>query len=149
MTSYLIDVNVWVALTWGLHTHHESAKHWNEKRLDARLLFCRFTMLGLLRLLTTKALMAESTLSLTEALQVYDEWLDDPRVEFLHEPRGVNRTFRKALGHFGQQQAPKTIADCYIAALAESADAHLVTFDRALASFGKRHNVDVELLKPE
>jgi predicted nucleic acid-binding protein len=28
MTSYLIDINVWLAMTWNLHPQHASASGW-------------------------------------------------------------------------------------------------------------------------
>lgn len=115
MTSYLIDINVWLALSWTL----------------------------------PRSIMGDQTHSITEALRVYDEWLRDLRVEFRHESFGTSRAFRSALSHTGHQQAPKAIADCYLAAFAQNADATLVTFDRALAQLGKRLNLDVELLQAD
>jgi hypothetical protein len=42
-TSYWIHGSVWLALTWDRHPQHVPAD-------AAAVLFCRFTMLGLLRL---------------------------------------------------------------------------------------------------
>ena len=48
------DINVWVALTYERHVHHLLAHDWlADASDDVRLLFCRFTQLGLLRLLVT------------------------------------------------------------------------------------------------
>ena len=48
------DINVWVALTYEGHVHHLVAHDWlADAGDDVRLLFCRFTQLGLLRLLVT------------------------------------------------------------------------------------------------
>ena len=47
------DVNVWMALLWGQHIHAEPAKEWFEQAAEQQFLFCRFTQLGVLRLLTT------------------------------------------------------------------------------------------------
>jgi hypothetical protein len=44
MTSYLIDINVWLALTWDQHPQHVPALHWYDTIDDSALLFCRFTM---------------------------------------------------------------------------------------------------------
>jgi len=49
-----------VALTYEGHVHHGIAAEWFGTRSSgATLTFCRFTQLGLLRLLTAKAVMGE------------------------------------------------------------------------------------------
>ena len=93
--------------------------------------------------------MGDQTHSITEALRVYDEWLRDLRVEFRHESFGTSRALRSALSHTGHQQAPKAIADCYLAAFAKNTGTTLVTFDRALAELAKTFNLDVELLQAD
>ncbi len=131
MTSFLFpDINVWVALTHGRHVHHTVARDWfNELDADARLCFCRFTQLGLLRLLTAKAVMGDEVLQQPEAWAIYDSWMQDDRVDALEEPPGLDRRFRARTRL--KQAAPKTWADAYLAAFAESAQLTLVTFDRA------------------
>ena len=61
---WLADSNVWLALTWDRHPQHSQAARWFDSVGDAALLFCRFTMLGLLRLLTNRQVMGDSTASL-------------------------------------------------------------------------------------
>jgi predicted nucleic acid-binding protein len=56
MTSYLVDINVWLALTWDQHPQHAPASDWYRSIDDVMLLFCRFTMLGFLRLLSPTAI---------------------------------------------------------------------------------------------
>jgi len=71
------DVNVWIALTHSGHVHQTVARRWLEG-LDgqARLCFCRFTQLSLLRLLTTEALMGKGeVMSQAQAWKAYDRWL--------------------------------------------------------------------------
>src|SRR5208283_4008130 len=87
MTSFLIDINVWLALTWDLHPQHVPAARWYASLDDSALLFCRFTMLGFLRLLTDRQVMGDSTTTVAGALQLYDRWRQDPRVEMAAEPR--------------------------------------------------------------
>jgi hypothetical protein len=45
-------LNVWVALAYEGHQHHESATAWFAKLNEETVYFCRFIQLGLLRLLT-------------------------------------------------------------------------------------------------
>jgi uncharacterized protein len=148
MTSYLIDINVWLALTWDHHPQYASAFRWYSSIDDSRLLFCRFTMLGFLRLLTNRQVMGDSTTTVAGALQLYDRWLQDPRVELAPELRGTEELFRQVLASHSHQPATKAIADCYLTGFAESSGAHLVTFDRSLAANARLRQVPVALLEP-
>jgi hypothetical protein len=148
MTSYLIDINVWLALTWDQHPQHAPASRWYESLDDSKLLFCRFTMLGFLRLLTNQQVMGDSTTTLAEALQLYDRWTEDPRVEIAAELSGTEALFRQATVPYSLQPATKAIADCYLVGFAESSSAHLVTFDRGLTATARFRHVPVALLLP-
>ena len=127
-----LDINVWLALSWGRHSHAEAAREWFEKREDERFLFCRFTQLGLLRLLTTPAVMGKDVQSMPRAWQAYDEWLTDERIAFLEEPAGLEHRFRSFAR--SPHAAPKLWADAYLAAFASSAGLRLVTFDKGFRS---------------
>lgn len=148
MISYLIDINVWLAMTWDQHPQHATAVRWHNGLKDAALLFCRFTMLGFLRLLTNEKVMGDSIVTVNGALELYDRWKQDPRVELALEPRGTEAHFRQAVGRFGRLPATKAIADCYLVGFAEAAGARLVTFDRGLAESARRRRVPVTLIHP-
>jgi len=147
MTSYLIDVNVWLAISWNQHPQHAAALRWYNSVHQAALLFCRFTMLGFLRLLTNRTVMGDSTFALGNALQIFDRWNEDPRVTMAAEPHGAETLFRLAITPFLLQPATKAIADCYLVAFAEAAGAHLVTFDKGLAATAKFREVPAILIK--
>jgi toxin-antitoxin system PIN domain toxin len=144
----LIDINVWLALTWDRHPQHIPASRWYGSLDDAALLFCRFTMLGFLRLLTNRKVMGGSATTLAGALQLYDRWAQDPRVELAPEPRGAETLFRQAMAPFALQPATKAVADCYLIGFAEAAGAQVVTFDRGLAATARFRHVPVALLEP-
>ena len=140
MTSFFPDLNVWLALSVAGHSH--SADAWRWLRLipaETRVIFSRYTQVGLLRLLTNQAAMGEQTLTLERAWSVYDRWLDDPRVELYPEPRGLDETFRKATAPFAAQPASKWVGDCFLLAYARESNAALVTFDRALLDLARKH----------
>lgn len=134
-SSFLFpDLNVWLALSYQRHVHHPAARAWFERlENDAHACFCRLTQIGLLRLLTTDAVMGkDEVLSQAAAWRVYDRWLEDDRVLFLEETRNLETRFR-ALSH-EQRSAPKDWSDSYLCAFAETAGLRLVTFDRALST---------------
>jgi toxin-antitoxin system PIN domain toxin len=128
------DVNVWIALTYDGHVHHRAATKWFQSLgTNARLFFCRVTQLGLLRLLTTEAVMGkEEVLSQAEAWDAYNQWLLDERVTFLAEPPGIEESFRASSR--SARPSPKDWADSYLVAFAATSNLTLVTFDRALKS---------------
>jgi toxin-antitoxin system PIN domain toxin len=137
-SSLFPDVNVWMALTYNGHIHHRVATEWFESLgASTRLFFCRLTQLGLLRLLTTEAVMGEEeVMSQAGAWEAYDRWLQDDRVAFLNEPPGIEEAFRA--GSRSPRPSPKDWADSYLAAFAVTANLSLVTFDRALKSKAER-----------
>jgi toxin-antitoxin system PIN domain toxin len=140
MTLFFPDLNVWLALSVASHSHHAEAWHW--LRLlprEVRLIFARYTQVGLLRLLTNQAVMDEQTLSLGQAWSVYERWISDPRVEFYPEPRGMDAAFREATAPLAAKPASKWVGDCYLLAYAQESQATLVTFDRPLVQFARKH----------
>ena len=138
-TSFLFpDINVWLALTYERHVHHAIARRWFETVGEgARLFFCRFTQLGLLRLLSSEGVMGEDEAMGQEAAwRAYDRWLEDERVGLLDEPADLERHFRSLtrLRH----PAPKDWADSYLAAFAMMSHLTLVSFDGALTGKSAR-----------
>ena len=129
-TSLFPDINVWVALTYEGHAHHSNAAEWFATLSDATFVFCRFTQLGLLRLLTAEAVMSDEVMTQPQAWAAYDRWLQDPRVELVDEPAEIETRFR-ALTRL-RQPATKDWADSYLAAFATAGQLTLVTFDRGL-----------------
>lgn len=137
------DINVWVALSYDRHVHHDIARRWFESLAPlARLFFCRFTQLGLLRLLTASAVMGpDQVRSQQEAWRTYDRWLHNGRIEFLEEPAEIESRFRALT--YSSHATPKDWADSYLFAFAETADLRLVTFDQAL----RQKSANILLLK--
>jgi hypothetical protein len=139
MTSFFPDLNVWLALSDGGHSHYVIARVWvNSLAPDDRLIFSRYTQIGLLRLLTNKAVMGDQTLTLGQAWAVYDRWLEDPRVEFCPEPRQAESRFRQATEPFAAKPASKWVGDCWLLAFAQATHSRLVTFDQALCDFARK-----------
>ena len=141
MISFFPDLNVWLAVADSGHQHSREA--WNWMRLvpgNARIVFSRYTQIGLLRLLTNSAVMGDRTLVLGEAWNAYDRMIEDPRVVFYPEARGVDDVFRKTTAAFAKQQAAKWVGDCWLLANAKAMSATLVTFDRTLFALSRRQN---------
>ncbi len=139
MTLYFPDLNIWLALSDVENSHSVIAWAWiNGLEPDDRLIFSRYTQIGLLRLLTNSTVMGNQTLTLREAWDVYDRWLADPSVEFRPDPELVDESFRLVTEPFASKAASKWIGDCWLLAFARTTQSHLVTFDRALFEFANK-----------
>lgn len=131
-TSNFLDATVWLALIWERHEHAELARAWFDRSADGRVLFCRFTQLTVLRLLTTTAVMGGDVQTMRGAWAIWDKIASDERVGFLPEPDDLEPRLRK---HTRLASAsPKVWADAYLLAFAQACSLALVTFDRALGS---------------
>jgi uncharacterized protein len=130
------DVNVWIALAHEIHPHHPIARRWEQSLPnDAVLCFCRFTQLGLLRLLTNASAMSDDVMTQAEAWKVFDKFLSTSSAKLIEEPSGIDPLFRRLTDR--KEVSTKQWADAYLAAFAEAAKITMVTFDHALAKQAK------------
>lgn len=125
------DLNVWLPLVVDPHVHRECALEWWRNEPEG-IAFSRFTQIGLLRLLTTAAVMNGRPLTMSQAWRVYDRLRADGRVSLLSEPEAIEPVFRRqaSAGHV----SPKQWADAYLLAFTQRVGGRLVTFDQALAA---------------
>lgn len=135
MSLVFPDVNVLLALSIE-HVHQGSALDW-WRREPGTIGFCRFTQLGLLRLLTTPAVMGGKPLSMHVAWKTYDQLLGDERVRFVTEPESIESDLRRFSS--AASASPKLLADAYLLAFAAQLGGVLATFDRALAHRAARN----------
>lgn len=139
MTSFFPDLTVWLALSVTAYSHSSDAWRWmNLLSPEAILIFSRYTHIGLLRLLRNQSVMGEQTLTLGKAWAVYDRWLEDPRIEFYPEPRGIDAAFRATTEPFAGRHASKWLVDCYLLAYAKHSQATLITFDTTLHALARK-----------
>jgi uncharacterized protein len=133
-TLNFLDANVWLALLWSRHVHSETATSWFERAGEEQFLFCRFTQITVLRLLTTEKIMGKDAKTMAEAWSLWDRIWADSRIVFFPEPEDLEKEFRSRSRL--STRSPKVWADAYLLAFASVADLKLVTFDRALKSRG-------------
>lgn len=138
---HLLDINVWLALAFVAHEHHQSAKSWFDGLPeDLRCFFCRYTQQGFLRLANNPSAFPGIAVSQSEAWTMYDLFLDDPRVEFADEPPTLEPTWRHSTQR--QEFSTKVWGDAYLAAFAQAADLELVTFDKGFVQYKNlRHTI--------
>lgn len=129
------DVNVWMALLWGRHIHAERARQWFDQAAEEQFVFCRFTQISVLRLLTTAAIMGQDVQTMRGAWRLWDRVTEDDRITFVPEPDELERAFRAASRL--TSPSPKVWADAYLLGFAAAANLKLVSFDRALRNRGQ------------
>jgi toxin-antitoxin system PIN domain toxin len=143
----LADSNIWLALALSKHAFHAAARTWLAERASHEALFCRSTQQSLLRLLTTKAVLAPyrtPPLSNKAAWSVYERLRADERVSWADEPSTLEAHWKRFAE--GSQASPKLWMDAYLAAFALAAGHQLVTTDKAFKQF---KGLDLLVLAPK
>ena len=130
---YLADVNIWLNAVSGTQPAFETANEWLERCADGEVMFCRFTMLALLRLLTNQHAMRGLPLDAKQAWGIYQRLREDPRFGFLEEPETIEAELGRLLPERALGGADWT--DYYLTAFALSSGSTLVTFDRGFQRF--------------
>jgi len=136
VTDVLADVNVWLATLVEQHPHHEPAVRWWREEIlpeDRRVVFCRMTQLGLLRLLCNESVMGRQRKTSEEAWRIYDQVLSTRPVVFADEPAGTEE--RLAEYGRGGGSSGGFWSDAYLAAFARSAGLGFATFDRGFRRY--------------
>jgi uncharacterized protein len=134
---FLADINLWLALAFRSHIHHESGKNWFEGLPNDSCAFCRLTQQGFLRLATNPKAFGAEAVSMSDAWRMFDEFLGDPRVSFADEPANIEPLWR---GYTQRRTfSPKVWSDAYLAAFALAAGLELVSFDKGFAQFQSLH----------
>lgn len=142
MKLSLLDSNVWVALAIDRHEHHREALAWfNEVPGDRSACFCRMAQNSFLRLVSSKSIFQEDTMTNEQAIRAYRQFRLDPRVGWIDEPEGLEGKWFAAASL--RSPAPKRWMDAYLCACARLARAQLVTFD---SGFRQHESGDFELV---
>jgi toxin-antitoxin system PIN domain toxin len=129
----LLDVNVWVALSILEHPHHEQAMTYWETQAASKVVFCRATALGFVRVCSGKNAVGGRPLPLSESWRHYQNWRKDERILLLEDPSGVEMVLS---GFFENLALTNRLwTDAYLAAFAVAGDLRLVTFDKDFERF--------------
>ena len=127
------DLNLWLALVDVDHVHHPRAYLYWKSEAARDVAFCRVTMLGLLRLLTNSRVMSGSPFTPSEAWEAYHAFSALPEVCFLEDSLAAERQFE--LWSRRPDFAPHRWTDAWIASLARSSGARVVSFDGDFTAF--------------
>jgi len=129
----LLDVNVWLANGLPDHPFHPAARRYWEHEAAPRIVFCRITCLGLLRLLTTPAAMQGTPFTVPQAWAAFRSVRVLSEVGFAPEPEGTESLLETwaLAGGFGWRHW----TDAYLAAFARAGGYRMVSFDGDFSRF--------------
>jgi toxin-antitoxin system PIN domain toxin len=130
----IADPNVLFPLLVRGHVAHATAFRWWEKQPNGNVGLCLLTRLAVMRLLTNRAAMNGAPISPGDTLAVWHALADDPRSLYVDTvPPSHEGCFVPLVQ--GRQPTPNLWTDAWLAALAQSLDYELTTFDRGFTSF--------------
>jgi toxin-antitoxin system PIN domain toxin len=129
----LLDASVWLPLSAAGHVHHARARQYWAHESGDQILFCRATMLALLRHLTNRRIMGMDVQSPEQAWTIYERWRQVPDVLYASEPDGIDDRLAEWSGILKPGSGQWT--DAYLAAFAVAGGHRLVAFDRDFARF--------------
>lgn len=137
--SYLLDVNVLIALSWPEHIHHAAVRRWFAKNRTKGWATSPFVQAGFVRIVSNPVFSsrAVSAKEATEALRIS---LEDKSHRFWPDAISVPEALRlieKPIA--GHQQ----VTDAYLVALAIHNRGKLATLDRGIASMAPDGVVEV------
>ena len=132
--QYIADAHVLAPVLIAGHVHQAAATEWWEHCDDGTVGLCLPVRMALLRLLTNVRVMGSSALRPEQAWDVVGQLGGDPRIVVIDQTPQTHA--RHWQGHIeNRAPTPNLWTDAWLAALAQSADCEMVTFDRGFRSF--------------
>lgn len=142
--QYVADANVLLPVLTDGHAHHVPAIEWWDGIDDGTVGLCLPVRMALLRLLTNVRVMGSGTLRPDQAWDAVRKLLDDPRISLVDQvPQTHAKHWRANIAK--REPTSDLWTDAWLAALAQSTDCEMVTFDRGFRSFSK---LKLRLLSP-
>ena len=126
-TADLPDLNVWLALTWPDHIHHQHAVQYWEQQAADQVLFCTVTALGLVRLVCQPKLMGTAVKNAAEASALLEALCQQPGVQLAKPEHNGWEVFHQLLR--AGELPDRLCTDVHLAALAITNGWRLVSFD--------------------
>ena len=126
--TYLLDVNVLVALSWPAHQQHERALTWFGKHASQGWATCPFTQAAFVRILSNPAFSPDAVTP-REATGLLSRNVLHPRHKFWADEIGFAQAVQLFAGNLaGHQQ----VADAYLLGLAIHKKGSLATMDGSI-----------------
>jgi toxin-antitoxin system PIN domain toxin len=144
----LFDANVWIAMSFASHVHHESATElFQQTTSEHQAVFCRATQQAFLRIASNPTFLRLAhapPITNADALAALRQIMSLPSVTFRDEPPGLETIWFR----LGARNVPahNVWMDAYLAAFAMAASLPLATFDKGFKDF-EAHGLNLNLLQ--
>ena len=133
MSTYLLDINVLIALAWPVHVHHHAARRWFGASKTIAWATCPMTQTGFVRISSNPSIIRDAVRP-EAALAMLKEMTQHPAHSFWPDAVSLaapHYTFPSMLtGH-------RQITDSYLVSLAMRNKGVLATLDRGLIALDK------------
>lgn len=137
---YLLDVNVFVALTFTTHVHHRLVKEWFNSSPRLQWAICALTEAGFLRIATAPR---TGQLTMSEATTVLTQLVQHPGYHYLP----ITADWHTLCSPFFQRlYGTKQVTDAYLLGLAVRENLALVTLDKGILHLAGEYAENVLLL---
>lgn len=133
--TFLLDVNVLVALIWEQHLHHAAAREWFARQITAatnHFATCGVTQSGFVRVSSNPAVLRDAV-SVQEAAAVLGRLVELGSHRFLSDDRGF---VGNPLVPHEQLVGHRQVTDAHLIGMARHHGARLATFDLAMKQLG-------------
>jgi uncharacterized protein len=128
MSSFLLDVNVLVALSWPGHRFHDRTQRWFARNSGKGWATCPLTQAGFVRIVSNPAF-SQRAVTPRDAIRALQITVRHPRHEFwkddLNLAEAVSAFEDRLVGH-------QQITDAYLLGLAMHKKGKLATLDRSM-----------------
>ncbi len=136
--SYLLDVNILIAMAWPTHSAHEKVQEWLARHAREGWATCPLTQTGFVRILSNPAF-SPNALTPSEALALLQANVGHPAHMFWAD----ELSFIQALEPFHPGLAGhRQVTDAYLLGLAIHKKGKLTTMDRAVLALLPEKSAD-------
>ena len=127
-TTFLLDVNVLIAMSWPAHVAHEKVQQWFARHGRTGWATCPFTQTAFVRILSNPAF-SPNALRTADAFQLLESNLRHPGHKFWPDDISLLEAARSFVPQItGHQQ----VADAYLLGLAMHRKGRLATLDNRM-----------------
>ena len=128
--TYLLDVNVLIALAWPTHVHHGAAQTWFRTTGQRAWATCPLTQTAFVRI-SSNPKFIDGAVTPNQAVELLAEVTQAPQHEFWPDILSLGETDAIAWAHVvGHRQ----VTDAYLLALAKTHGGKLATLDGGVAA---------------
>lgn len=141
-STFLLDVNVLLAMSWPVHVAHEKVQQWFGKHARSAWATCPFTQAAFVRIISNPAF-SPHALTTADAFQLLGSNLKHPGHKFWPDNLGVleaTRSFQSQIA--GHQQ----VADAYLLGLTLHRKGRLATLDNGMLALSKGSEPDLVMV---